>query len=106
MWEKRKEKSSLEFHKEIPRKMLGQSWWNQHTNQHVSGFSFGMVFRSFYSVFLGKGGNATIGVSFDGDPPLQKFKETNSEKQICQDLKLDPKKFHERSQGHIHCPKI
>ena len=25
------------------------------------------------------------------NPPLQKFKETNSEKKICQDLKLDQK---------------
>ena len=43
-------------------------------------------------LFLVKIVNATIGVSFDGDPPLQKFNETNSEKKICQNLKLDPKK--------------
>ena len=87
--EKRIEKSLLGFHKGLQRKMLGQTRRNQHTNQHVSGF--GLEWCS--GPFLGgvKIVNATKGVSFHGDPPLQKFNEKKSEKNICQDLKLDQK---------------
>ena len=53
---------------------------------------FGLGWCSGPLFFSVKIVNATIGVGFDGDPPLQKFNETNSEKKICQNLKLDPKK--------------